>query len=117
MTLDQILFDLKVQRTRLDEAIAALDGSRSRRGRPPKVQSEQSARHRRTMSPAAKKRIGLAIKLAWARRKGEATLKRAAAPARKATVRRPMSPAARKKLSRLAKRRWAARKKAGATTL
>jgi hypothetical protein len=117
MALDQILSDLKVQRTRLDEAIAALDGSRSRRGRRPMVQSGRTATHKRTVSPAVRKRIGLAIKLAWARRKGKATPKRAAAPAKKATVRRPMSPAARRKLSRLTKARWVARKRAGATTL
>ena len=106
MNFDQIVSDLKAERAKLDQAIQALDGSSPRRGRPPK-----SALRKRTMSPAARKRISAAMKLRWAKRLGKSAPKKAA-PARK-----PMSPAARKKLAALMKARWAARKKAGAATL
>ena len=110
MKISQILSDLKEGLARLDQAIAALDGGRPRRGRPPKS-------HRLTMSPAARKRISAAMKLRWAQRKGKSGSKGAASQGNEATSRRPMSPAARKKLSAMAKARWAARKKAGATSL
>ena len=67
------------------------------------------------MSAAARRRIGLAMKLAWAKRKGKTALNKAAAPTKK-PARRPMSPAARKKLAALMKARWA-EKKAGAKSL
>src|SRR5580700_914476 len=107
MEINEIVAELTAGRTRIDQAIAALEGSRPRRGRPRK----------RTMSPAARKRISAAMKLRWAQRKRKPTPKKVTAPARKATVRRPMSPAMKKKLSALMKARWAARKKAGATAL
>ena len=69
------------------------------------------------MSPAARKRIALAMKLAWAKRKSKSAPTTTAAPTKKATARKPMSPAARRRLSALAKARWAERKNAGAKTL
>jgi hypothetical protein len=112
MNIHQVLDYLKAELSRLDGAITALEGSRPRRGRPPK-----SARRKRMMSADARKRIGLAMKLAWAKRRAKSAPKRAAAPAKKAPVRRPMSPAARQKLAALMKARWAARKKSGANAL
>jgi hypothetical protein len=112
MNFDQIVSDLKAERAKLDQAIQALDGSSARRGRPPK-----SALRKRTMSPAARKRISAAMKLRWAERLGTSAPKKAAAPTKIAPARKPMSPAARKKLAALMKARWAARKKAGAATL
>ena len=112
MNIHQILDDLKAEFSRLDSAIAALEGPSPRRGRPPK-----SAQRTRTMSPAARKRIGAAMKLAWAKRKGASTQKKATAPAKKVIARQPMSPAARKKLAALMKKRWAEKRKAGGKTL
>jgi hypothetical protein len=112
MDISEIVTHLTAERDRLDQAIAALEGSSPRRGRPPK-----SARRKRTMSADARRRIGLAMKLAWAKRRAKSAPKRAAAPAKKAPVRRPMSPAGRKKLAALMKARWAARKKSGANAL
>jgi hypothetical protein len=57
------------------------------------------------------------MKLRWAQRNRKSAPKKAAAPAKKATVRRPMTPAMKKKLSRLMKARWAAAKKAGKKAL
>jgi len=113
MVIQSILSALKAQRDQIDRAIAALEGSSPRRGRPPKPAS-----HKRKMSADARKRIGLAMKLAWAKRKGKSAPKKAARKAAaKKPARKPMSPAARKKLADLMKARWAEKKKAGATTL
>jgi hypothetical protein len=112
MNIHQILDYLKVELSRLDGAITALEGSSPRRGRPPKAASRK-----RTMSADARKRISAAMKLRWAQRLGKSKPKKAAPPAKKATARKPMSPAAKKKLSLLAKARWAAAKKAGAKGL
>ena len=116
MDINQIVVELTAERSRIDQAIAALEGSRPHRGRPPKSQSPHAV-GRRTMSPAARKRISAAMKLRWAKRLGKSAPEKAAAPTKIAPARKPMSPAARKKLAALMKARWAARKKAGATTL
>ena len=68
------------------------------------------------MSVSARKRIGLAVKLAWAKRKRKTAHKKSASSTKK-PARNPMSSAARKKLAALMKARWAARKKAGAKSL
>ena len=113
MSIAEILSDLKAGLARLDQAIAALEGSLPRRGRPPKT-----THRKRTMSTAARKRISAAMKLRWAaQRKGTSAPKKTAAPGKKVPTRKPMSAAARKKLSALAKVRWAERKKAGASSL
>jgi len=112
MNIHDILDFLKAEISKLDSAIAALEGSSPRRGRPLK-----SASRGRTMSADARERIGLAMKLAWAKRKGKSAPKKAAAPAKKATARRPMSPAMKKRMSALMKKRWEEKKKAGAKSL
>lgn len=70
MDLSKVVGALKEQRTRIDQAIAALEGSgrRSRPGRPPKAGSAAggSGRH---MSAAARKRISDAMKARWAQPK------------------------------------------------
>ena len=102
MDIANVVAALKEQRTRIDQAIAALEGpgSPARRGRPPKTGST-SGRH---MSAAARKRISEAMKQRWAKQKSKS------APA-KTKARPAMSAAARKKLSDLMKARWAAKKK------
>lgn len=121
MDITQIVTDLKAEVARIENAIAALVGfggtSSPRRGRPPKSQVSQRAPAKSKMSPAARKKIGLAMKLAWAKRKGESAPTKAAVPAKKTTVRRPMSLAMKKKMSALMKKRWAQTKKAGSTSL
>ena len=113
MNIHDILDYLKAELSKFDAAITALEGSSPRRGRPPKSASGQ-----RTMSADARRRIGLAMKLAWAKRgKGKSLTKKAAAPAKKPPARKPMSPAMKKKLSALMKKRWAAAKKTGGKSL
>jgi hypothetical protein len=119
MDINQVVSELRAEVSRIENAIAALLGlggsSQPRRGRPPKSQASQPAKTKRTMSPAARKRISAAMKLRWAQRTGKAA-KKAAVPAKK-NARKPMSPAMKKKMASLMKARWAAAKKAGAKTL
>jgi hypothetical protein len=72
MDLQQILSDLHNQRSRLELAIAALEGLSPKRGpvRPPKNAK------RKTMSLAARRRIGAAKKAWWAKQKGQTASKR-----------------------------------------
>jgi hypothetical protein len=109
MSLEDVIDELRAERGRLDEAIAALEGSSPRRrGRPQKGNARAG---RRMMSVAARKRISAAMKARWAaRKKASPATKPAKAKAKKATNRPQMSSAARKKLSSLMKARWAARK-------
>jgi hypothetical protein len=109
MDLRDIIAQLHAERARLDQAIAALEGSAPRRGRLPKV---VTGGKRRAMSAAARKRISAAMKARWAVRKRRgSSAKLAKATAKKPSHRPPMSPAAKKKLSALMKARWAAARK------
>lgn len=70
MDIQNILNDLKRERARLDQAIAALEGSGGgprRRGRP--AGGGSSRRPRRHMSAASRKRISDMMKQRWAERK------------------------------------------------
>jgi hypothetical protein len=58
MSVDQILLELRSERDRLDQAIAALEGSSKA--------STNGRRGRRSMSPAARARISNAMKARWA---------------------------------------------------
>ena len=69
MEIERILSDLKSERDRIDSAIRALEGGRAGRGPGRPV---GSGRRRRTMSPAARKRISEMMKLRWAERKKKA---------------------------------------------
>ena len=70
MNLDNILAELKRERERLNDAIAALErvGGGATRGRPV-GSGATGVRGRRTMSAAARKRISQAMKARWAQRK------------------------------------------------
>jgi hypothetical protein len=102
MDIANVVAALKEQRTRIDDAIAALEGAGSpgRRGRP----SNAAATTGRHMSAAARKRISEAMKQRWAKWKRKSAPKKSA-PA-KTKTRPAMSAAARKKLSDLMKARW-----------
>ncbi len=77
MDTQSILSELHEERDRLDQAIAALEGSSPRRrgpGRPASVFTSSlgvrgGQRKRRPLSPATKKRISEMMKQAWAERK------------------------------------------------
>jgi hypothetical protein len=115
MDTQNLVSELRAERNRLDQAISALEGLTSfapRRGRPPKTAS--AGGKRRTMRPAARKRISVAMKQRWAKWKGKSAPKQAKATPKKPIIRRSMSRAAKKELSELMKARWAAKKKAQA---
>ena len=119
MDIQNILSELKAEFSRINHAIAALEGlfsSAPRRGRPPKSKTAALAptKKRRTMSAAARKRISKAMKQRWAKWKGKSAPKQVKV-APKGPGRRPhMSAAAKKRLSELMKARWAERKRAKA---
>jgi len=79
MDIKSVLDQLHTERDRVNQAIAALEtlqgvSSRPRRGRPPKSLSQNSGRvismpKKRTMSPAARKRISEMMKKRWAERR------------------------------------------------
>src|SRR6516165_8194985 len=72
MNLEDILNQLKSERSRLNQAISALEGLVSgpirRRGRPPKS-GLTNGPGKRTLSVAARRRIAAAMKARWAERK------------------------------------------------
>ena len=79
MDIRTMLAELYRQRNQLDQAIAALEGAyvtgAPRRGRPPKNPQRVNILampKRRTMSPAARKRISVMMKKRWAERKRRA---------------------------------------------
>lgn len=101
MDTRQILADLRAERSRIDQAIAALETlsgvaapARGTAARP----RHGGVRH---MSVAARKRISERMKQRWAERK------------KKAGNVRHMSTAARKRISERMKERWAERKAKG----
>ena len=116
MDTQTIVGQLRQELTRIDAAIAALenlDGTRPRRGRPPKSAQPAQAitpRRRRDEHASARAKIAAAQRARWAKQKGQA------ATSSKATVKRSkgggISAAGRKRLSALMKARWASRKKA-----
>lgn len=117
MDITNIVAQLRQEVSRIESAIAALEGTSSqaiRRGRPSKVTQAQSSggRKRAQMSAAARARIGAAKKAWWAKQRGKAAPKEAKSAAKKTAARKPMSPAMRRKLSAMMKARWAQRKKA-----
>ncbi len=78
MDLKSVLEQLQMERDRVNQAIAALENlqgisSAPRRGRPPKNQSQYGSvlamPKKRTMSPAARKRISEMMKKRWAERR------------------------------------------------
>ena len=104
MDLETILTELRSQRARIDEAIAALQGTA-----PIGLRVNAGGNKRRHMSAAARARIGAAKKAWWAKQKRSSRGSKKPIPISTAN-RKPMSSGARKKLP--AQARWAARKKA-----
>ena len=99
MNTAQILSDLRAERDRISQAIAALEslGSTVTPAKPAAVKAKPGVRH---ISAAGRKRISEAAKKRWAE-------------ARQAKARgaRHMSSAARKRIAEAMKKRWAERKR------
>ena len=115
--ITSIVAQLRKEVSRIESAIAALEGPASqatRRGRPPKGGQSKVAngQKRGHMSAAARARMGAAKKAWWAKQKGKPAPKEVKTASKKSSARKPMSPAMKKKLSAMMKARWAQRKKA-----
>jgi hypothetical protein len=70
MNTATIIEELEAERDRLNQAIAALQSSQRRPGRP--AASRRPDGRKRHLSAAARKRIGEAMKKRWAERKKKA---------------------------------------------
>jgi ribosomal protein L14E/L6E/L27E len=126
----RVLSDLRAQRDRIDNAIAALEALNpgqsqvtvrtQTQGQAPKRAATKQARPTRTVSPAVRRKLSEAAKKRWAaRRQGsqpKASAKQVASrqtAAKRATA-GGLSPAGRKRLSDIMKKRWAERRKMAA---
>ncbi len=120
MDTRQILNQLRSERDRLNQAIAALESletSGRTVARGPVATPTHRKPRRRRISAAGRARIAAAARAMWARRKRQASPapKKTTAARKAAPARRGMSAAARRKLSAMMKERWAARKSAAKT--
>jgi hypothetical protein len=109
MDTKNILADLRTERKRIDQAIAALeslDGTVT--ATTPAVKAAPKRGGRRRMSAAGRKRISEAAKARWAAKR----MAVAKPVPQKTSGRRTMSPAARKKIAEAQRKRWAVQKKA-----
>jgi hypothetical protein len=116
MDIKGLVANLRLEATHIEKAIAALAGldqTTPRRGRPAKASRRVQATipKRRTMSASARAKIAAAQRARWAKQKGQAVSKKTTTATKKRAGRKPMSPAMRRKLSRMMKARWAARMK------
>jgi hypothetical protein len=131
MDTAQILADLRAQRNRIDNAITALEALNGTKPlgnghdlpiplgkRAAALDVKQASQTvRRTMSPAARKKIAAAQKARWASKKTsakpvvdakQAATKKAVAK----TAKRVISPESRKKMAESQQKRWAKKKRA-----
>jgi hypothetical protein len=121
MDTAQILADLRAERGRIDNAIAALealDGTKPV-GKPATVQDAKEAgqKVRRTLSPAGRRKIAVAQKARWAAKKKQAGLvtdAKQSAPKKIATktANRVVSAESRKKMAEAQQKRWAKKRRA-----
>ena len=121
MDTAQILADLRAQRNRIDNAITALEALNGTKplGKPAATLdvNQASPTVRRTMSPAARKKIAAAQKARRAAKKKPGkpvTEAKQAAPKKAVTkiAKRVISAESRKKMAEAQKKRWAKKKKA-----
>ena len=134
MDTAQILADLRAQRSRIDNAITALEALNGTKplgnghdlptplGKPAAAldakQASQTVRH--TMSPAARKKIAAAQKARWAAKKKPA---KPVADAKQAATKKPVTKTAkrvissesRNKMAEAQQKRWAKKKRAAKT--
>jgi hypothetical protein len=78
MDTQSILTELRAERDRLNNAIAALEGSTGKPGRRSSASNSFPTRRRRRMSAAARTRISKAMKARWASGKMKGNRKKAA---------------------------------------
>ena len=105
MDLDKIIAELKREREKISRAIATLlEGS----GVSAKGPTRKAARKRKgSMTPEGRRRLSLAMKRRWAKRRAKGLSPKAAVPKRRGGL----TAAGRKRLSEAMKKRWAERKR------
>jgi hypothetical protein len=116
MDTNRILADLRAERSRIDQAIAALEaldrsGTPTPARRSGTAQSAGRVQGRRRMSAAARQRLSAMMKERWEQRRKQAGQVPSAAASKPGGTRH-LSAAARKRISEAAKRRWAEHRKA-----
>ena len=111
--LAMALLGYEAQKTWINAAIADIQAQLAHRGPGrPRVATDVAVPKKRTMSAAARKRIGAAQRKRWAAvKKTQAQGKSAAKPA--APKKRKLSAAGRKAIIEATRKRWAAFRKAG----
>ncbi len=102
MNISRILAELRTERARIDQAIAAIEAISGNNSSPATAKPGRVGSRR--MSAAGRKRISEAAKAMWAERRKQTN-----------RPRRHISAAGRKRLSAMMKARWAARRKAKAS--
>lgn len=113
MDTRKILSELRSERIRIDQAIAAIESlnitgsTTGRRG------GSAAKRGRRRISAAGRKRLSELLKKRWA--SGKMKGRRKAKPASKQKQRGGITAAGRKRLSEMMKQRWAAKRKQAKT--
>ena len=117
MDIDRIVAELKMERGRLEQAIAALEGEVSRGApiakRRAAAATNSSTKKRGGISAAGRKRLSEAMKARWAARRSKlASGPRATSAATKRGPKRRMTAAARKRISEAMKKSWADKRKA-----
>jgi hypothetical protein len=107
--LEMALIGYEAQKKWINAAISDIQAQLGHRGRGrPTATNDGAAPKKRTMSAAARKRIGAAQRKRWAAAKSQAKSTAKAGPKK-----RKMSAAARKRIGDAARKRWAAVRKAG----
>lgn len=102
MDLDKIIAELKREREKIHRAITALLEGAGLNGATRKV----ARKRRSSITPEGRRRLSLAMKRRWAKRRSERLSPKTAAPTRRGRL----TPAGRKRLSEAMKKRWAERK-------
>ena len=105
MDLDKIIAELKREREKIGRAIATLLEGAGVSGKGP---TRKTARKRKGgITQEGRRRLSLAMKRRWAKRRAKGLFPKAAVPKRRGRL----TPAGRKRLSEAMKKRWAERKR------
>ena len=104
MDLDKIIAELTLERDKMHRAITALLKGAGVSGKRP---ARKAARKRRgSITPEGRRRLSLAMKRRWAKRRAKRLSSKTAVPKRRGRL----TPAGRKRLSEAMKKRWAEKK-------
>jgi hypothetical protein len=116
MDIQNIVAELRSELSRIGEVIGLLEGNgpaKKRVARPPASAAAKTPATR-GLTPAGRRKLSLAMKARWAKRKstnGSATANAPISASAKSKKRGGMTPAARKLISEAMKKRWADKRK------